>query len=100
MRAFYGEYGPVYRRYPPYLIINLDEPNWYLAMADDQTVAVRGAETVCHYCEGHAKTNFSFFGTITADGSKLPLILVAKGKTDRCHKQLEAMIPTGCSTRT
>jgi hypothetical protein len=29
-------------------------------MVDDQTVAVRGAETVCHYCEGDAKVHFSF----------------------------------------
>jgi hypothetical protein len=56
-------------------------------MADDQTIAVRGVETVCYSCEGHAKAIFSFVATITADGSKLPLILIAKGKIDYSHKQ-------------
>jgi hypothetical protein len=72
--------------YPPYLVVNFDESNWHLVMANDQMVAVRGAETMCHYCEGGVKANFAFFSTITADGSKPPLILIAKGKTDRCHK--------------
>jgi hypothetical protein len=77
-----------YHRYPPHLTINFDEPNWHLLMADDQMLALRGAETVCHYCESDAKANFSFLAIITADGSKLPLVLITKGKTDRCHKQL------------
>jgi transposase len=76
-----------HHRYPPSSIVNFDESNWHLVMADDQTVATRGAETVCHYCNGDPKANFSFFATITADGSKLPLILIAKGTTNRCHKQ-------------
>jgi hypothetical protein len=76
-----------YHRYPPFAIVNFDELNWHLVMADDQTVAVRGVETVHHYCDGDAKANFSSFATITADVSKLPLILIGKGKTNRCHKQ-------------
>jgi hypothetical protein len=57
-------------------------------IADDQTVAVRGEETVRPYCEGDTKANLSFFATITADGSKLPLILIVKGKADHYQKQL------------
>jgi hypothetical protein len=59
-----------------------------LVMADDQTIAVRGAETICHDCEGNAKANFWFFATSAADRLKLLLILIAKRKTDRCHEQL------------
>jgi hypothetical protein len=51
-----------------------------------------GAETACRYCDGNVKANFSFFATITADGSKLPLVPTAKGKTDRCHNNSEVMI--------
>jgi hypothetical protein len=71
---------------PPSLIMNFDKPNWGLVMADDETVATRGAETVCDYFNGDPKANFSFFRTITADRSKVPLILIAKGTTNRCHK--------------
>jgi hypothetical protein len=88
MHTFYGECDHFVSLLSPYLTISFDESNWHLVMADDQAVAVRGAETVCHPCEGDAKANFSFFAKITADGSRLPLILVTKGKTDRCHKQL------------
>jgi hypothetical protein len=77
-----------YHPYPRHFIINFDGSNWHLVVADDQTVAARGAETVCHYSDGAAQMNFSFFATITVDGSKPPLILIAKRKTDGCHKQL------------
>jgi hypothetical protein len=50
-----------YHGYPPHFIINFDESNWYLVTANDRTVAVRGAETVCHYCEGDMKVNFFHF---------------------------------------
>jgi hypothetical protein len=76
-----------FHQYPPDYILNFDESNWHLVMAGEQTVAPRGAETVHQYTEGDAKANFTFFATITAGGAKLPLILIAKGKTDRCHKQ-------------
>jgi hypothetical protein len=72
-----------YHRYPPSAIVNFDESNWFHVMADDETVAVRGAETVYHYSNGRTTANFSFFATITAEGVKLPLILITKGKTDR-----------------
>jgi hypothetical protein len=32
-----------YHYYPAHLTIHSDESNWHLAMADDHTVAVRGA---------------------------------------------------------
>jgi hypothetical protein len=37
-------------------------------MAYDQTIAVRGVETVCHYYESDAKASFLCFATIIADG--------------------------------
>jgi hypothetical protein len=58
-----------------------------LVISNDQTVVERGAETVHQYVDGDAKANFSFFVTITAQGAKLPLILLAQGKTQGCHGQ-------------
>jgi hypothetical protein len=83
---FLAQLTAAYFRYPPHLIVNFDESNWYLVMAGDETVAERGAECVNQFVDGDPKANFSFFATITADGGKLPLILIAKGKTIRCHK--------------
>jgi hypothetical protein len=57
-------------------------------MSGDETVAERGAESVHHYVSGDAKAGFTFLTTISAAGRKFPLILLAKGKTTRCHKQL------------
>jgi hypothetical protein len=77
-----------YHRYPPHLILNFDESNWHLVMEGDLMLAERGAETVHNYVDGDPKTNFTFFATIIAEGTKFPLILVAKGKTARCYGQL------------
>jgi hypothetical protein len=84
---FLGQLTAAYHRYPPHLIVNFDKSNWHLVMAGDETVAEREAESVHQYVDGDPKANFSFFATITAEGQKLPLILIAKGKTYRCHKQ-------------
>jgi hypothetical protein len=84
---FLGKLAAAYHRYPPHLILNFDECNWYLVMAGEQTVAERGAECVHQDVNGDPKANFTFFATITAEGQKLPLIFIAKGKTIRCHKQ-------------
>jgi hypothetical protein len=52
------------------------------------TLAERGAETVHNYVDGDPKTNFTFLATITAEGTKFPLILVIKVKMACCHGQL------------
>jgi hypothetical protein len=36
---------------------------------------------------GNAKASVTFFACVTASGTKLPLALIAKGRTPRCHKQ-------------
>jgi hypothetical protein len=68
-------------------IVNFDESSWRLVMTSTRTVAERGIETVKRYVDGDSKACFTFFASILADGTKLPLILLAKGKTPGCHKQ-------------
>jgi hypothetical protein len=85
--VFMSDIFMAFRRYPPSNIVNFDESNWRLVMSGEQTVAERGAETVHQYTDGDCKANFSFFATIAADGTKFPLILIARGKTLRCHRQ-------------
>jgi hypothetical protein len=56
-------------------------------MVGEETIAERGTESVHQYVDGDPKANFSFVATITAEEEKLPLILIAQGKTFRYHKQ-------------
>jgi transposase len=74
--------------HPLSAIVNFDESSWRVVMISGRTVAPRGAETVRRYVNGDVKASFTFFASVLADGTKLPLILLAKGKTERCHKQL------------
>jgi hypothetical protein len=78
---FLAELTAAYYHYPPHLILNFDESNWHLMMTGTEVVAERGAESVHQYLDGGAKANFSFFATTRSEGEKLPLILIAKGKT-------------------
>jgi hypothetical protein len=68
-------------------IVNFDESSWRLVMSSARTMAERRTETVKRYVNGHTKAAFAFFASILADGPKLPLILLAKGGTPRCHKE-------------
>jgi hypothetical protein len=76
-------------------------------MARDEVVAEKGVESVQNYVDGHAKANCPLVAAITAEGERLPLILIAKGKTNRYHKQFGRYnahriniwhLPSGCST--
>jgi hypothetical protein len=57
-------------------------------MCEARTVAERGSESVNRFVNGDVKAVFTFFASIQPEGTKPPLILVAKGKTDRRHNQL------------
>jgi hypothetical protein len=81
------------KNHAPSNIVNVDESNWRLVMASEQVVGKRGAEVVHNYQDGDPKANFSFFGSICADGTKLPLILIARGKTARSHRQFGHQVP-------
>jgi hypothetical protein len=42
---------------------------------------------VNRYVNGDMKAAFTFFASVVADGTKFPLVLVAMGRTTRCHRQ-------------
>jgi hypothetical protein len=83
---FLAQLTTAYHRYPPHLILNFDEPNWNVVVAGDEVVAERGAESVQNDVDVDAKANFSFFATITAEGERIPFILIVKGKSNLYHK--------------
>jgi hypothetical protein len=67
--------------YPPELVFNLDEICWRLFKAPRWTLEEKGKETVKLRSHTSQETSLAAFGGITCNGDKLPLWVVAKGKT-------------------
>jgi hypothetical protein len=70
--------------YPPDLVFNMDETCWRLFETPKKVLAEKGTETVKLRSATSDKTSFTAPGTISASGRKLPLRVLAKGKTPRC----------------
>ena len=68
-------------------VYNMDETSWKLNQVPDKTLAKVGSESVHGYIVGNLKTNFTAIATISASGKKLPLIIIAKGKSSNCTKK-------------
>ena len=76
----------VEEKYKTYLY-NMDETAWYMFMSSGRTLAEKGAAEVQIDIEENVKKNFTAIATVCVTGEKLPLILVASGATNVCHKQ-------------
>ena len=75
-------------------LVNADETSWKLAYEGDLTWARKGAKSVKVNINYNKKQCLTAIATILAasdgpDYGKLPLYLIAKGKTNRCHQQIE-----------
>jgi hypothetical protein len=72
-----------------YLISNMDERSWKIASPGDLTWAKKGSDEVIVNIDYNTKTSITSIATITADPDhmKLPLVMIAKSKTNRCEKQ-------------
>jgi hypothetical protein len=68
-------------------IINADESMWLILWQPRNTVAEKGVESTKIEVNGDPKAEFTLIEAITASGEKLPLFLIAKGFTQKCHKQ-------------
>jgi hypothetical protein len=69
----------------PELVINMDETSWRQINAGRLTIDEKGAETVNCYFRPDLKTCLTAVAAITAAGEKLPLWILARGKTTRCE---------------
>jgi hypothetical protein len=87
VQRYCQEITKAYQTLPWDRILNADESFWLILYLPAKTVAATGAETVKVYIDGDPKAGLTLLGTVTAAGTKLPLLLVAKGLTSRCHKQ-------------
>lgn len=90
VERYRSELAEIHENTPWDRILNADESFWLILYVPMKTVAPTGVETVKVSVDGDPKAGLTLLGTITAAGTKLPLFLVAKGRTDRCHKQFGA----------
>ena len=64
-------------------IVNCDETSYCLYPKGLLTWAVVGQDNVKTLIQGNEKDNMTVIASITAEGKKLPLMFIAKGKTER-----------------
>ena len=69
-------------------IVNCDETFWRSYPSDLRTWGKRGTCDVKVYIQGAQKEGLTVLASITASRCKLPLWIIAKGTTERCHAQV------------
>ena len=86
-RAFVGRVSDLYDKLEAEgllgRLINFDETRWLFAPDGLSTWAVEGAPEVKIITDGNPKDSFTLGATVAADGTKLDLFYIAKGKSDR-----------------
>lgn len=76
--------------YPPDMVFNMDETCWRLFESPRKVLAEKGTETVKLCSKSGEKTSFTALGAISAAGQKLPLWVLAKGRTQRSERKFGA----------
>jgi hypothetical protein len=87
VERYHTELAEIHKTIPWDHIVNADESFWLVLYLPQKTVAPTGIETVKVEIDGDPKAGLTIMGAITAAGTKLPLFLIAKGLTRRCHEQ-------------
>ena len=75
-----------------FLLCNCDETSWKIAYVGELTWARKGSKEVKINIDYNDKDCFTTMAAITASNDKLPLFLIAKGDTERCHKQFRNIL--------
>lgn len=71
--------------FPRDRILNCDETSWQILPNSIKTWAETGSQNVRLTIRGNTKDTTTVLATIAADGTKCPLFLIAKGKTEQCE---------------
>jgi hypothetical protein len=84
--AFLCPLNKAQEEFPPDHVISFDESSWHLIMSEDEVMKEVGSKVVHNFVDGGAKANFVF---CFDSGRRIsfPLILIARGTTERYHKQ-------------
>ena len=69
-------------------IINADETSWRCFPGGILTWSEIGSDNVKIYLNGNPKQSITVMAGIKADGTKLPLYIITKGKTEKSQKNL------------
>ena len=78
--------GELLNTFPRDRILNCDETSWQISPNSLKTWAETGSQNIQIHVNGNPKDSITVLATITADGTKCPLFIVAKGKTERCEE--------------
>ena len=76
-------------QYPPSLIFNTDETCWRVCNGIVRTITYKGSDEVLINSAIDAKEGITIMATINKAGEKLPLWVLATGKTERCKKRFQ-----------
>jgi hypothetical protein len=71
-------------------VFNMDETSVQVIKTSLKTIAPRGSESVKVSSRSSPKKNLTVIATISADGAKLPPMVVCKGKTIRCEAKIRS----------
>lgn len=72
---------------PESRIYNVDETCWRVVNGRLKTLATRGQDEVIVTSDGNPKTDVTVICACSRAGDRLPLYMVAKGKTEKCTKR-------------
>jgi hypothetical protein len=74
-------------------IVNADKSMGLVFWQLRKTVAEKWVESVKKEIHGDAKAGLTLVGSITANSDRLPLFLITRGVTTRCHSQFGRSFP-------
>ena len=81
----------IFKSYPRNRIGNMDETSWHFVYLRGKVLANKGVEEVSATLPADYRSCFTVIATILADGTKLPPVFLAQGKTSECHSQFSEM---------
>jgi hypothetical protein len=86
--AFLAEIEWIMSAIPPGKVVNADETGWRVVDGELRTVANVGAESVTCRFPCDEKMSVTVIAAVSFAGDKLPLWVIAKGKTVRCESKI------------
>lgn len=83
--SFIAEFDVALMQLPKRLIFNMDESAWRIMNGQIRTITRKGSDEVFVETPHSMKQTITVIATIDAEGGKLPLWIIAEGKTSKCE---------------
>ena len=81
-----NDIGELLNTFPRDRILNCDETSWQIFPNFLKTWAETGSQNIQIRVSGNPKDSITVLATIAPNGTKCPLFIIAKGKTNRCEE--------------